>query len=94
MRSVILAWLIGEGIIVYRAVAKDHVAPMPGALLATSGLFVMLGILGEGAPQLAALLGFGFDIAAFMNLEVAGVHLGGAPAAATAAAPKAGAVTL
>jgi|SRR5580658_9779924 hypothetical protein len=91
MRGVILAWLAGEGIIIYRSVAKNHAPPVPGALLATSGLFVMLALLGEAAPQLATLLGAGVDIAAFMNLEVAGISLGGTTKATieTAGAPTA-----
>lgn len=70
MRGIILAWLIGEGVIVYRSVSKDHSPPVPGALLATSGLFIMLAILAEydKARFLATAMAFGVDIAAILNL--------------------------
>lgn len=79
MRGVILAWLIGEGIIVYRSIGKQHSPPVPGALLATSGLFVLLAVLAEydRARFLATALAFGVDIAALLNLWELG---GGTPA--------------
>jgi hypothetical protein len=74
VRGIILAWLIGEGIIVYRSVSKDHAPPVPGALLATSGLFVLLALLAEYEPArfLATAMAFGVDLAALMNLPVLG----------------------
>lgn len=70
MGPFILAWMIGEGIIVYRAVTKTHAPPVPGALLASSGLFALLAVVAESdrARPLAVALAYGFDIAAFMNL--------------------------
>jgi hypothetical protein len=71
MRGLTLAWAVGIGIITYRAVKVNHGPPMPGALLAASGLFVMLALLsegGEGAGKLATALAWGFDVAAFLNL--------------------------
>ena len=70
MPGIVLAWAVGEGIIIYRAVRKTHAPPMPGALLASSGLFVMLALLAEAdrARFLAGALAWGFDVAAFMNL--------------------------
>ena len=67
MRGVVLAWAVGEGIIVYRS-ARRGVPPLPSALLVTSGLFVALGILGEAAAPLATALAVGVDIAAFLQL--------------------------
>lgn len=65
-----MAWLVGEGIIVYRSVKTNHAPPMPGALLASSGLFALLALIAESdsARPVAVALAFGFDIAAFMNL--------------------------
>jgi hypothetical protein len=86
LRGVIVTWLIAEGIISYRAVKVNHAPPMPGMLLATSGLFVMLALLAESGPdaaKLATLLGAGFDIAGFMHL----FGLGGPAAAAGAGTP-------
>lgn len=68
MKSVIIAWLVGEGLMVYKDVRKNHRPPLPAELLATSGLFVMLGILAEPAPKLASTLAWGFDAAAFLTL--------------------------
>lgn len=78
MRGVILTWLIAEGIIIVRAVRRDHGPPVPGMLLATSGLFVMLAVLAEAGPdaaKLATMIGAGLDIAGFMHLG----GLGGPP---------------
>ena len=82
MRGVIITWLIAEGIISYRAVKVNHSPPIPGQLLATSGLFVMLAILAEapGAAGLATGIGAGLDIAGFMHL----FGLGGPAAPSTA----------
>lgn len=84
MRGIILAWAIGEGIIIFRSVQRDHSPPVPGALLATSGLFALLALLAEvdQARLLATALAFGVDIAALMNLWGLG---GKAPATTTAA---------
>jgi len=71
VRGLILAWAVGEGIIIYRSVKVNHAPPMPGALLASSGLFVLLAVLAEAGPEaatLAAVLAWGFDAAAFLNL--------------------------
>lgn len=95
MPGIILAWMVGEGIIIYRHVKTEGSPPMPGQLLASSGLFVMLGLLAE-APRarfLAGALAWGFDIAAYMNLAPS-IFTGGTtktPAKKTAAAPAAGA---
>jgi len=70
MGAFVLAWLIGEGIISYRAISKEHHPPIPGALLASSGLFVLLALIAESdqARPVAIALAYGFDVAAFMNL--------------------------
>lgn len=67
------AWAVGEGIIVYRTVAREHRPPVPGELLATSGLFVVLALLAQWQPKLAVTLGIGLDIAAFLNLAQSNV---------------------
>jgi hypothetical protein len=68
MKSLIMAWLVGEGLMTYKDVKRHKRPPMPAELLATSGLFVMLGILGESAPKLATTLAWGFDAAALLSL--------------------------
>lgn len=70
MGAFVMAWLIGEGIVIYRTIKTQKAPPGPGQLLITSGVFVMLGLLAESdkARPLAITLAYGFDIAAFMNL--------------------------
>jgi hypothetical protein len=65
-----MAWLVGEGIVVYRTVKFQHAPPSPGQLLYTSGIFILLALLAEAekARPLATTLAWGFDIAAFLNL--------------------------
>lgn len=70
MGPFVMAWLVGEGIIIYRSVKVQKAPPGPGMLLVASGVFVLLGLLAESqsARPLAVTLAWGFDIAAFMNL--------------------------
>lgn len=70
MPGIVLAWLVGEGILTYRSFKDDHRPPLPGQLLAASGIFVMLALLAEAqqARFLAGALAWGFDIAALMNV--------------------------
>lgn len=82
MPGIVLAWLAGESLIIYRSYKKDHRPPLPGQLLASSGVFAVLGLVGS-APSMTFLAGamaWGFDIAAFMN--VAPAMLTGATATA------------
>lgn len=70
MPGIVLAWLVGEGIVIYRSFHDDHRWPMPGQLLASTALFAALGFLARNdqARFLAGAMAWGFDIAAFMNL--------------------------
>ena len=79
MGPFILAWLVGEGIISYRAVKKQKAPPGPGQLLFSSGVFVLLAIMAEfpSARKLAITLAWGFDIGAFMNLWGTGASIVG-----------------
>lgn len=87
-----MAWLTGEGIIVYRTVTKQKRPPLPGELLATSGIFLLLGLLSEASTELATALAWGFDFAAFMNLAPSLFNTTGG-SAAKAGAAGAGATT-
>jgi hypothetical protein len=83
VKGVIITWLIAEGIIITRSVKVSHEPPIPGRLLATSGLFVLLAILAEapGAAGLATMIGAGLDIAGLMHLfGLGGPKPGGGPA--------------
>lgn len=70
MRGVILAWAAGMGIIIYRSAVKEHRPPVPGQMLAATGLFVGLAALSEYQPAApaAALFGFGVDLAILMQV--------------------------
>jgi len=75
MGPFVMAWLVGEGIIIYRSVKNQKAPPGPGQLLISSGVFVLLGLLAESstARPLAVTLAWGFDIAAFMNIVPSGI---------------------
>jgi len=70
VRGVILAWAGGMGIMIWRSAVKDHQPPVPGQLLAATGLFAGLAALAEYEPAAgaAALFGFGVDIAILMQV--------------------------
>ncbi len=67
-----LAWLLGETIIVTRSVSREHRPPSPGALLASSGFFALCALLAEYPPArgAATLLAFGIDLAAYLEAPV------------------------
>jgi hypothetical protein len=68
--GIILAWAAGMGIIVYRAAAKEHQPPVPGQMLAATGLFALLAALAEYEParNAATAFAFGVDIAVLMKV--------------------------
>lgn len=70
MGPFVMAWLVGETIIVYRSAKTYKTPPGPGQLLLSSGLFALLGLLAESdkARTFATLMAWGVDAAAFMNL--------------------------
>ena len=92
MRGVILAWGIGMGIIVYRAAVKEHRPPVPGQMLAATGLFALLAVIADYEPAAgaAALFGFGIDIAVLMKV-LPGTNTNSKTAAPAAAARPAAA---
>ena len=73
MSSLVIAWLVGEGILVYRSFQKYGHAPLPGQLLAASGVFILLGLAAQSEKLtfLAGALAWGFDLAAFLNIAPA-----------------------
>jgi hypothetical protein len=86
MAGITLAWLIGETIIVWRSVSRNHRPPMPGELLGSSVFFALLAMLAEYPPArtTATLMAFGVDIAAWLQAPLVT-----SPAAATASSPAA-----
>jgi len=72
MKGLLLTeFLVAEGILIYKGFKQNGRPPLPGQLLAASGVFVLLGIVAEfgpGASQLASMFGAGVDIAAAFNI--------------------------
>ena len=94
MAGITLAWLIGETIIVWRSVGRNHRPPMPGELLGSSVFFALLAMLAEYPPArtTATLMAFGVDIAAWLQAPL--VTTGPQPAAqATGTTQAKGTVT-
>lgn len=80
-------WAFALGVITYREVKKGR-PPMPGMLLSVSLLFIGLAVLADTGPdqaKLAATVGAGLDVAAFLHL------FDNPPAGKPAAAPGVGA---
>lgn len=70
MGGFMLAWLLGEGIVVYRW-GKAGAPPTPGALVLSSSFFALLGVVGSAyqpARGAVTLLAFGVDIAALLQV--------------------------
>ena len=58
MGALILAWAIGEGIIVWRALYSEKQLPVPGNMLAATALFAGLAVLAEYEPARKAAIAF------------------------------------
>ena len=69
MGGLILAWLAGESLVVYRW-AKLKAPPTPGALAWPGVLFVGLAVIGEYAPARTAvtLAAWGLDLAVLLQV--------------------------
>src|SRR5215469_7103498 len=96
MAGITLAWLIGEGIIVYRSVTRNHRPPVPGELLGSAGFFALLALLAEYQPArtFATVLAFGIDVAALLEAPLitpASQRAAGQAGAAAAAGARAAA---
>lgn len=69
MPGIVLAWLVGETMVVYRAYKNDKRPVLPGQVLASSAVFAICGLIAE-APSAAFLGGamaWGFDAAIFLK---------------------------
>lgn len=63
------AWIVGEGLIVWRWV-KNGAPPTPGALLLPSTIYLGLSVLAQYQParMTAAALAWGFDVAVLLQV--------------------------
>ena len=80
------AWLLGMGIVTWRQVKGGAHLPVPGALLAVTGLFAVLGVVSDVVPRAQPFIvvtAYGLDVAGIFNLWPTG--LGGQVQAAAAA---------
>lgn len=69
--GLVAAFIAGEALYVWRVVHKYHRLPVPGDLLGITVLFAALGFAGDLGPEaakLAAAVGWGLDVAAFLRL--------------------------
>lgn len=65
------AWLVGTGLVIWRQVHAEHHMPVPGTLLAVTGIFALMGATAEVFPQTKTLItvtAWGLDVAGVLNL--------------------------
>lgn len=69
------AWLLGEAIVAWRIVHRDHRVPPPGVLLGITALFALLAAVAEYTPaaKMATLVAWGLDVAALIDVLPAGL---------------------
>jgi hypothetical protein len=68
MNALLAAWLVSLGISSWQSINRNHEAPIPGDLLAITGLFAVLGFVAEWNAPLAGLTGWGLVIAQGISL--------------------------
>lgn len=89
------AWLAGTGIVMWRQLRGNPHLPVPGTLLAVTGIFAMFGVVADVVPASRTFItvtAWGLDVAGLFNLWPAG--LGGQVQAAAAAGTGQNATTL
>jgi hypothetical protein len=79
------AWLASTGLVIWRQLHGNPHLPVPGTLLAVTGIFGLLAVAGDVAPAARPVItlgAWGIVVAGVLNLWPAGL---GAEAQATAA---------
>lgn len=74
--GLLAAWLVGESLLIWRIVHRDHHMPVPGELIAVTGLFAGLAVIADVFPTTTGLVtvgAWGLDLAGFLNLWPAGL---------------------
>jgi hypothetical protein len=84
------AWAAGVSIVAWREIRASGHMPVPAALLGVTGLFAVLALIADmspGARPVVTLLGWGLDVAGFMQVLPAGLfgQIQGAQSAEAAA---------
>lgn len=69
-RGIVLAWVAGEIIVIYRGAWKEKRPPWPSELLLSSLVFVVLGVIAEKKELAtpAGLAAWGFVAGAYLKL--------------------------
>lgn len=68
MGSVLLAWLVGMGLVSWRYVKVEHSPPAPGDLLVASGAFAIAGVISMADETVGNLFAWGLDAAALLRI--------------------------
>lgn len=89
------AWLAATGLVIWRQVRGNPHLPVPGTLLAVTGVFVLFGVAGDVVPAaqpVIAVTAWGLVVAGVYNLWSAGLgsEVQGAAAAGTGGQQQAG----
>ncbi len=90
MRGLAGAWVAGEALVIWRQVHRDHHMPVPGQLIAVTGLFAVFALTADIVPAAAGVItavAWGLDVAGLLNLWPAG--LGGQVTKAAASGTQA-----
>ena len=64
------AAIVGIGLTAWREVHRDHLPPVPGALLGVAGLFMALALVADASPAarpLVTMIAWGLDIAGVLH---------------------------
>lgn len=73
--SLFAAWLVGEGVAVWRITTRWHKPPAPAQLLGITGLFIGLALFADAVPnarRTVTLLAWGLDIAGVLSIWARG----------------------
>jgi hypothetical protein len=86
-RGIILAWAAGLGLVSWREIKTHHMPPVPGKLLAASGLYALLALVAAYQPAAgaASLAAWGFDLALILKPGVLPSFAGGGATGTTQA---------
>lgn len=71
MRGLVLAWLVGLGLLTWRTAQEYHKPPVPGRLAGASVVFVLLALIAEAGPnaaRTATITAWAFDLAVLLQI--------------------------
>ena len=74
--SLFAAFLVGEGVVIWRIVQRWHKVPVPAQLLGVTGLFIGLALIADAVPnarRTVTVLAWGLDVAGLLSVWTAGL---------------------